>query len=70
MVHIGAGAIQTGGARAPPFSEVGGGGKMGTDGALHPGTVLPGHNRIETIGAFCPVPSKKQTHSLHIYYYF
>ena len=52
-IAIGAGAIQTGGARAPPFLEVGG--KMGTDGALHPGTVLPGHDRIETISALCPV---------------
>jgi hypothetical protein len=51
VLFIGAGAIQSGGARAPPFLEVGG--KTGTDGALHPGTVLSGYDY--QISALCNI---------------
>jgi len=58
--------MQTSGVRAL-FLEVGGG-KMGTDGALHPGTVLPGHGRIKTISALGNIfTSRKQNHSLNYF---
>ena len=44
----GAGAIQTGGARAPPFLEVGGG-QNGHRWGTEPGHFFTGHGRIKTI---------------------